>query len=336
MKARAPGKLILSGEHAAVYGRPALVMALKRYAHAEITPTDDASLQVTLPGALPEDPLPLDGVSALKQRLQRNYDAFLAGALPIQQVLDSPAELINYALLQLLEHEGRELERGWRMALSSDLPIGSGMGASAALCVAAIGAAAAAWDLPMDKEKLYRLALNAEKLQHGHPSGVDPFVSVHGGCLRFQEGKATALPAIRTPMHLVLTGAPSSSTGECVSAVAQQFSKNDPIWNTFEQVTTDLQNAFKSNDRPAIVAGVQTNHRLLMRIGVVPDRVSAFIERVEKGGDAAKICGAGAVRGMHGGVVAVFSRTRPDSLCAEFDYEIAPLEWEPDGFTLIP
>jgi mevalonate kinase len=334
MKARAPGKLILSGEHSAVYGRPALVMALKRYAHAEVTPTDDDFIHLSFPGGFSDDQFPVAALPGLKQRLQRNYHAFLTGSMDIQHVLSSPAELIYYALIHLLEHEGRELEHGWRVALTTDLPVGSGMGASAAISVAVLGAAAATWDIAMDKEKLYRLALDVEKLQHGHPSGVDPFVSVNGGCLRFQEGEATVLPEIRTPMYLVLTGAPASSTGECVSTVARQFPKDDPVWRAFEHVTADLEKAFETNDRESILAGVHANHRLLTRIGVVPDRVGKFIEQVEKSGDAAKICGAGAVRGIHGGVVAVFSRTPPDKLCKDFDYELAPVELEPHGFMI--
>ncbi len=312
-------------------GRPALVMAVDRYMHAEIVPTRENSLEVALPDALGNGRISTTALPALRSQLEEKHDRFLAGELNIRDLLDQPVQLVYFAVAYLLDQLQRSLDGGLRVTLTSELPIGSGMGASAAVSAAVLHGTAALLGEHPDVDTLCRWTSAVERLQHGRSSGVDPFVVTHGGFMRFQQGRAEMLPVPRRPVTLVLTGKPASSTGECVAHVARHVPAADPIWAQFEQITAQLQTALEEDDESAVQACVRANHRLLCRIGVVPATVHAFIAAVEEQGGAAKICGAGAVQGESGGVVAVFGGGALDDVCAAHGYTLSQVNADTHG-----
>ena len=71
MKAVAPGKLILSGEHAVVYGKPAIAMAIDRNATFELTPQADAGIAFDLPGVDGNERFTLRALRDLKRRVEK-------------------------------------------------------------------------------------------------------------------------------------------------------------------------------------------------------------------------------------------------------------------------
>jgi mevalonate kinase len=102
----------------------------------------------------------------------------------------------------------------------------------------------------------------------------------------------------------VLGGIPAASTGECVSNVRQNYGSDQVLWQAFEDCTNTLQSALENGVCP--IDGLRENHRLLRRLEVIPAVALAFIAAVEQVGGAAKISGAGAVRGAHAGVLLVY------------------------------
>jgi len=331
MKGIAPGKLILSGEHAVVHGRPALVMAVNRYVEAVLTPDSHNDISVTFPGVMSADSLPLAALHSLKIRIEQNYHRFQTGTLPVRQILGSPAELIYYALVHYAQDAGLELSHGFNLALSTNLPVGAGMGTSAAT-IASVLAVVSKWmGTPLHRGDLYRLTLDAERLQHGHPSGVDPFIIVHGGLVRFQHGRADAIEMPPQAMHLVFSGTPESTTGECVADVSERYPTEHPVWVSFEKITDGLQKALCAGDTASVRDLVREQHRLLCEIGVVPEKVRLFIKQIEKDGGAAKICGAGSIRGDKGGVVLVFQADEPVKQAEAYGYPLLPVKLERHG-----
>lgn len=339
MKAQAPGKLILSGEHAVVYGCPALVMAVQRQATAtaNVVPestnrSSEPQLSVNAPTILGTGTILLHELPRLFETLNQRHSEFLEGKRDISQILDDDMELAYYAVAMLTsEFFTQSLPQGIHLDISTDIPIGCGMGSSAAILAAILAATATTLGLPKPTPEIwYEWTLAAERLQHGRPSGVDPYIVTHGGCARFQQGKAIPLTITsKAPLSLwVQTGPPAVSTGHCVAAVASRFQSTDAIWQDFTDCTTRLEAAWKANDRSVLEEAIRENHRLLCRIGVVPETVQAFIRDIETLGGCAKICGAGASSGETAGIVGAAGIPCADlhSVCQRYGFE---LETEP-------
>ena len=334
MKAIAPGKIIISGEHAVVYGKPALVMAVDRYAEATVVPRPDHKVSVDLLDFNQSSSLTINALRELKHRLIKNYHLFLNGELGVRDILKKPFELFEFLVITLLDGLQLKMDRGVKIELKSDIPIGCGMGSSAATILSVLRAMSEFLKLELVPEKYYDFGLEAEKLQHGHSSGVDPYISLHGGFIRFQRKEAEKLELPELPIFLVNTGVPETTTGECVAHVASRF-KDSPIWNDFEVVTNEIQDALLAQDFSELQRLVKENNRLLQAIGVVPQNISEFIRDIEHWGGAAKIAGAGAVSGDRGGIVTVFAEQAPHEVCSRYGYEILPVKGEPYGARVV-
>ncbi len=334
MKAIAPGKLILSGEHAVVYGRPALAMAIDRSAQAIITPTESDQISFSLQNYDESERFTLRALREFRKRVATNYHFFLEGELGIREVLLKPVELFQFAFITLLDGLHLKLDQGMDIQVGSNIPIGCGLGSSAATVLSELRAVGHFMRVDFRPDWHYKYSLEAENMQHGHASGVDSYVSLHGGCVRFQNGEGTKVPLPRTPVFLVQTGTPLTTTGECVSHVREHFGSSG-IWDDFEGTTDRMEQALHGSDLELLQAVVRENHRLLTKIQVVPEPVQRFISEVERLGGAAKICGAGAVAGDQAGVVMVVAESPPIELCRQFGYELSAVRGEPLGVRIV-
>jgi mevalonate kinase len=136
------------------------------------------------------------------------------------------------------------------------------------------------------------------------------------------------------PLLLAHTGTPDSGTGECVAHVRRQHELDTTLWSEFAAVSGRIRDAWVHGDEDALIHAVRENHRLLSAIGVVPEPVQAWIAGLEAAGGAAKICGAGAVRGRHGGVVwVVGAAARREA--KQGPHPILQVEVEPHGARLL-
>lgn len=334
MKAIAPGKLILSGEHSVVYGKPAVAMAIDRSVTATIETTSDGQVSFDLQDVSARESFTMLALQDFKRRALHNYHLFLDGKLGIRDVLYKPVDLFKFGFITVLDGLHRSLETGIVIKLKSSIPVGSGMGSSAASVLSELRALGHYLRVDFKPEWYYEFSLETEKLQHGHPSGVDSYISLYGGCAAFQNGTARSVPLPRMKMYLVETGAPEATTGECVVQVKEQF-QHDLIWNDFEAVTNEVEKAVRENNSLLMRSLIRENHRLLCRIGVVPQKVQQFIADVEVAGGAAKICGAGSIRGQNGGVVLVLADFMPVSLAEKYGYKVSPVRGDPLGTRIV-
>lgn len=336
MDSIAPGKIIFSGEHAVVYGRPALVMAVNRYSTTSIRKNALTNVSFTISHS--RNTLRLtyttDELSSLYDRLLLRYNEFLENKMEISEVMENALDLIPFAFCMVLKKNALNLVGGVEVRLSIDVPLGCGMGSSAATALSVLQATAAYYKIDIDRNDYYDYAMKCEQLCHGTPSGVDPFVSLYGGFMHFQKGKRESLPIPNTRFFLVQTGKPSSSTGECVIFVKKRFGTNR-IWADFENVTHRIQRALKDNDITSIYDGIRKNHQLLTDIDVVPKKVKNFISDIEKENGAGKISGAGSVTGDSAGVVLVLLESEPKKLCMRYGYELLQIETDAHGLRLI-
>jgi mevalonate kinase len=182
---RTYGKWILAGEHAVIRGSPALAFPLL---------SKSLTLQY-LPG---EEPLQISFTGEHGSELQLLFWG-----------------VMERALEELKLHVSKI---GGQMKISSDLPVGAGLGASAALC-AGIGrwCEKQGW---VRKEGVYEFSRRLENLFHGESSGVDIAVSLSGTGIRFVRGQQNVAvrPEWSPKLYLSYSGQ-RGVTSECVNKV---------------------------------------------------------------------------------------------------------------------
>lgn len=330
----APAKIILTGEHSVVYGMPAIVTAVNRFAYAEIAAATSPLISLTLADLKQKASSTFGALRHLRNRLLESYHQCLNGTLSIRQVLQKPAELFQFTLINLIDTFQMQIKKGFDIKVRSDIPIGCGMGSSAATIVSVIQALTHFLKLDIKPEWLYRLSIEAEKLQHGFSSGVDSYISLNGGCAYFQNGKARPLIFPNLSLYIINTGSPANSTGEAVMGVASRF-KTSSIWKEFEAIAIQIEQSLTKASTTCLSQLIRINHQLLKQIGVVPDKVQHFISDLENEGVSAKICGAGAIRGDNGGIVLALAEKAPTELCQKYGYSLIEAQGESQGARLI-
>lgn len=332
----APAKIIISGEHAVVFGKPALACAVNRYAKVTIQKMEERGIVFHLHDIKKTVLSTVSALKRIRERLLFSFREFASGKLSIRQVLSSPWEIFQYSLISILEACGIELEEGLAINFRSTIPIGCGMGSSAATAVSFMKAISHYLNLDKGIDWLEKCVFECERLQHGFPSGIDARLALHGGCIAFQKGVPLRTLPLPPPFWLINTGTPLSKTGECVEHVKQHFASSD-IWSEFEEVTRKI--AFHLEHASLHSADfqqlIQANERLLETIGVVPEKSIQFIQALEEEGISAKVCGAGAVRGQKGGVIAAFGREPPPALCERFGFHSFIVHGEKNGVSLV-
>jgi mevalonate kinase len=332
MKVLAPGKLILSGEHSVVFGHPALAMAVNRYVSAIATPQLAQHISFDLSDLSYQRRLSLAALNTLKNRIKEKYQRFVSGDFKIRDVLQKPVELAQFAFSLFFEVLNIKLTQGIKIRVESTIPMGCGMGSSAATVLSIVHAIANHLHVDIPPEVFLRLGQEAENMQHGYSSGLDLQVSMKGGCLYMQDGQIFERNIPDLPMYLVNTGLPDSSTGECVEAAASYF-KESNIGNDFAAVTKAMDSAFIAKNIEQAIDTILANHNLLVEINVVPQAVRQFISEIKEIGGGAKICGAGSVSGNKAGVVLVVTENEPEliALCTRHQYSMLPIACEPRG-----
>lgn len=276
----APGKLHLSGEHAVVYGNPAIVVSTS------------LRTTVTLERSVTDADLHSDSLRA--------SDKFID------------------EILKVFEHRYETIvPDDLAITISSSVPAGAGMGSSAALAVALLAACITYFDKPWDAQRINELAYQAEKCIHGNPSGSDPAIVTHGGILWYRKELdflktfwllPFKIPSTFAPFVLINTGR-TESTGDLIRAVSAVRDKDVKAFtvtlDAIEQVTKSMALAVHDEKEQDFFEALKRNQRILEDIGVVSAKTKTLIDNIESLGGAAKISGAGGVISGSGVVIAM-------------------------------
>ena len=313
----APGKLILMGEHGAVYGRPALTAALDLRVRAELESPAADGVELDLPDLGLRTRSSWREIVSHAERARRRWQAFDEGA-PFRRD-DDPAGLVRVALGEACGDFESTEPPPLRLRIRSDLPVGAGFGSSAAVAVTVIAGFLAWRGAEPDAERIGRLALAAERRQHGRPSGVDHATVLRGGvqwASRDQGGELSMRPVAARPgllrrLGIFDTGSPAESTGAVVAAVAGLRRRDEEAFEALlarmERAATTFRDELEATAGGARIPAVMREfERCLEEIGVVPEPVRRTVRRIEEAGGAAKISGAGALSGDSAGCLLTF------------------------------
>ena len=239
---------------------------------------------------------------------------------------DDPAHLVKVALGEAAAALGERhgLRSGLRLRIESALPVGSGFGSSAATATAVIVAAYLRFRRPGDAAILApieRIVLEAERRQHGLPSGIDGATVLHGGLLWARRlaagGLETERVALRSPLLARLrvydTGMPAETTGAVVAAVRHRRDRDpaghERLLDRIEAATRGFRAELeREQEDPARAprADPRSARPASRSWASSRPRSRALVRQIEAAGGAAKISGAGALSGPGAGSLLVY------------------------------
>jgi hydroxymethylglutaryl-CoA synthase len=308
VSAKAPGKLILTGEHAILHGVPAIAIAIDRFCTTTVSPLSKPRVLFNLANLEHKRERTLRHLKRLKQVLQERHNSFTQGERSITDVIKEPFYLLEYTTGAFIDKLNLKFKEGFSLDTCSTIPTGCGMGSSAAAIVSLNYALSHFMNKPLSIHELFELNLAAENLQHGRSSGLDLQVSMHGGCIYFTQKEIAPLTFPDWALSIINTGTPESSTGECI-AHTHSFFNDTELLQAFNEVSTNIHDALKTQNQQIFFSNIHRNHLLLQRIGVVPDNIHQLILDLYQHGIVAKLSGAGAVRGKSAGILLVFEHS---------------------------
>lgn len=272
--ASAPGKLILCGEHAVVYSRPAIAIpvgAIRARAAA-------------LPGQ------PGGGLSFDAPDLGRSW-----------RLHDAPDDPLSQLALSALRHLDQPTP-DIQIQISSDIPIASGMGSGAAIATAIVRLLAHIAGRALAASEISALVYESEKRYHGTPSGVDNTVVAYEQPVWFQRRQPSPLIepiAIGGPFELLVadTGV-RSATRLPVGAVRERWEAQPAAYEArFDEIgalVAAAREALLRGDPAALGPLLTRNQELLSAIGVSsPDLDRLVGAALSAGALGAKLSGAG-------------------------------------------
>lgn len=258
----APGKVILAGEHFAVYGRPAIALPLLA-----------VSTQVTVQPAANDQ-------------------------------LDAALGEGDLARARTLVQLARARVPGWadqpvHVRVDGSVPVGMGLGSSAAFAVALTRSLSLAAGLRWGPEAVREVAHALERSVHGDPSGLDDTVIAYGAPVLFRRGALPEPIAAGAPFELVLASVGyAGSTYEAVAGV-RRLADARPAW--FEGVLAEATDqvagaadAFRRGDAQALGPRLNALHHLLSAVGVSCPDLDRLVDAARGAGAlGAKLVGAG-------------------------------------------
>lgn len=274
--ATAPGKVILLGEHAVVYGRPAIAVPVWE-STATVTVTDLAGAESEARARI------------VAHDTGETIDLATAPA-------DHPLALVaRLALLRL----GITPPPNWRMDVRSDIPMASGLGSGAAVSTALARAIFAHAEQPADPAVISEIVYESERVHHGTPSGIDNTVIAYGQPVWFVRGEGPQIFAPGGDFTLAIADSGiASPTLETVGDVRRAHDRNparlEALFDEIGHIAIEARQVLQSGDSAALGKLFEANQRLLEFLKVSSEPLQRLIHAARGAGAlGAKLSGGG-------------------------------------------
>lgn len=266
------GKAILFNEHFVVYGIPSIVSAIGNYTVAKVEPYDNPGFKLTD-----------------KRPATPKYK---------EEKLDQQKESFDLIFSKM----GVDLaKKGVSITLEGNLFAASGIGASAASCVAVARALAEYFDMTFSDEEINEIAFEGEKGYHGTPSGVDNTASTYGGLIWFQKSEKNIIDRITlsNPVEIVIGNTGKvTDTKAAVDGVKQRKEMNQKkyqeVFDRAENIAYLAKRAIQDRSFTNVGKLMNENHKLLQQIEVSSRELDFLVSIArEAGALGAKLTGGG-------------------------------------------
>jgi len=273
--ATAPGKIILFGEHAVVYGRPAI--------------------------AAPVEQVRARAVVNAEPRQPAGHMRILAPDIHLDAALEElPDEhpLAKVVLEVMAELDVSHLP-ACTLRVTSNIPVASGLGSGAAVSVAVIRALAAFLGSSLPKERVSALVYEVEKIHHGTPSGIDNTVITYDMPVYFVRGQAMQTLRLAAPFTIVIgdTGVKSPTAlavGEVRRGWEADPQRYEGIFDAIAEISRQARMSIEDGTPEILGALMNDNHAFLQQIGVSSLELDRLVDAARRAGAlGAKLSGGG-------------------------------------------
>jgi mevalonate kinase len=305
----APGKIFLMGEHAVVYGYPAILSSINLRLSVSIRPSSSKGVTI--------------------------------------ESTESP-EYILYAVQKTQEQLDISPLPDMTISVVSNIPTGFHIGSSAAAAVATVGAVSYFCKKIWNPMLFNKIAYEVEKKQHGNPSGADNTAVTVGGLIWYRKELEFLKSIWQLPYHihdrvnhfcLIDTGKPKETTREMVEGVATLVKKSkmkmQNIFSSNEEQVRRIAVALKEGNQEELITAIQKGEQTLEEMDVVSRRVLPVIREIEQNGGAAKILGGGGKKEGVGFLLCYVPDDKKISLlCKKYSYRIVDITLHGGGVRL--
>jgi len=275
VSATAPGKIILLGEHAVVYDRPAIAIPFNGV-HAK-----------AIVFATPIAPTSQVRIEAQAIGLDQTLD---------QLESDHPFAIAIRGVMGAL---GINWLPACHIRISSTIPMAAGMGSSAAVSIALSRAVSTFLGHPLEVDVINDIAYQVETRLHGTPSGVDNTVISYARPVYFVRKQPIEFLKVHQQFELLVADCGiAAATGPMVSGVHQRHGEQpDQYEHYFDQITQLVKDArllLESDPSAELGPLLTANHRLLQSLGVsIPELDRLVDASIKAGAFGAKLTGGG-------------------------------------------
>lgn len=271
-RASAPGKIILFGEHAVVYGQPALAVPVTQV-EAEVR---------------------IDRIFSPGIRIH-------APAIQLTEKLDAlpPTHPLVATITNTLTALKDNSLSGVSILIRSNIPVAAGLGSGAAVSVAIIRALSQHLKKPLNNKEISALAFATEKLYHGTPSGIDNTVVTYAKPVYYIKDQPIQILKVKYPFMIVIgdTGIPAS-TKETVRDVRIQHHKRPERYETLfaaiGSIASTARQLIEGGMPESLGPLMDENHAMLRSMNVSSPELDNLVEAArEAGALGAKMSGGG-------------------------------------------
>ncbi|MHA1647422.1 MAG: mevalonate kinase [Promethearchaeota archaeon] len=271
VEVRVPGKCILFGEHAVVYGYPGIAIAINIFSHCKITKQNNdtnkknKSIRIELKNYNKE--LVFQEENLIHEGNTSEFQQFTKG-------------------FQLFQSEFDLDLSGLSITISSDLWPSAGLGSSASVALAFCAAISNFYKLNLTKNQLSQYAFQMEQVVHGSPSGIDNNVCTFGGILYYKDRILTHIGDLGLfksfPSLLVVNSGKIHNTKSAIQKISNLKDQNpEKIKKIFQKIGKISEQGFiglEKHDWEKIGHLMDQNQQLLVELGLSTPEIDEILK----------------------------------------------------------
>jgi len=312
VETKSPAVIKLYGEHAVVYGKPAIAAAISMFASSSVDESPDGKLHVILSDLNRHFEISADQLSKLYEqysnRVGMQYYAASASKIVSKEALP-------FATIASIISSAYNAELGMSVKVHSEIPMQRGLASSAACSTAFALSLLKFSGIRLSDSDAIEIARAGEKVSHMSEGAgkIDVNTSYYGGYVSSISGSFKVEDVSSGIEVVIIDTGPKKSTAETVGRVRQLYNENKAVaeeyFDRIDRISTEGLLALKSGNLRRAGQLMTENHELLGKLGVSSEALDSAVSiAVRDGAYGAKLSGGG------GGGIAIALAENPDAL----------------------